>query len=300
VEAVTVGIEPNQVNTLIIIADDRGFFTGNGLNVTLRNYPSGAAAVNGMMDGESDIAMAAEFVLVGKALAHVPVRTIVSIDRFQHIHIIGRSDHGIGNISDLRGKRVGLPQKTAGEFYLGRFLLLHGMGMHDVVQVNVLPQQSADAITNGSVDAIVAWEPNVRTIESRIVNGTVKWPAQSGQSAYCIAIASDTWIAGNPGSAHRFVKAIQQSESFVAIHPDEAREIIRGRLKYDEPFIGTIWPEHQFSLSLDQSLITAMEDEARWMIANNLTNATAVPDFGNYVYRDALDAVKPGSVNLIR
>ena len=54
------------------------------------------------------------------------------------------------------------------------------------------------------------------------------------------------------------------------------------------------------SFSLDQSLITAMEDEARWMIKNNLTTEKQVPDFLNYIYVDGLKAVKPGAVNIIR
>ena len=111
------------------------------------------------------------------------------------------------------------------------------------------------------------------------MNGTVNWPAQSGQDAYCIAIATDNWTSAHPDTIDRFVKAIRQSESYVDSHPDEARTIIQRRLKYDKEFMGKIWQEHQFSLSLDQSLITAMEDEARWMITNNLTNATAIPDF---------------------
>ena len=40
-----------------------------------------------------------------------------------------------------------------------------------------------------------------------------------------------------------------------------------------------LWPRYQFSPSLDQSLIAAMEDEARWMISNGLTPEKQVPDF---------------------
>jgi hypothetical protein len=43
-----------------------------------------------------------------------------------------------------------------------------------------------------------------------------------------------------------------------------------------------------------------MEDEARWMIANNLTTEKQVPDFGDYIYESCLKAVKPEAVNLIR
>jgi hypothetical protein len=64
--------------------------------------------------------------------------------------------------------------------------------------------------------------------------------------------------------------------------------------------MAVVWPDSQFSLSLDQSFITAMEDEARWMIANNLTAEKQVPNFNDYVNEDALKALKPESVNIIR
>jgi NitT/TauT family transport system substrate-binding protein len=76
--------------------------------------------------------------------------------------------------------------------------------------------------------------------------------------------------------------------------------ILRKWLKFDEVFTETIWSENQFSLSLDQSLITAMEDEARWMIKNNLTREKQIPDFVNYIYVDGLKAVKPEAVKIIR
>jgi NitT/TauT family transport system substrate-binding protein len=42
-----------------------------------------------------------------------------------------------------------------------------------------------------------------------------------------------------------------------------------------------------------------MQDEARWLINNNLTTATSVPNFLNYVYVDGLKSVSPESVNII-
>jgi hypothetical protein len=61
-----------------------------------------------------------------------------------------------------------------------------------------------------------------------------------------------------------------------------------------------VWKQNQFSLSLDQSLILAMQDESRWLISNNLTTATSIPNFQNYIYIDGLNSVKPQSVNIIR
>ncbi len=36
------------------------------------------------------------------------------------------------------------------------------------------------------------------------------------------------------------------------------------------------------------------------MISNNLTTEKQVPDFLNFIYEDALKAIKPESVNIIR
>jgi NitT/TauT family transport system substrate-binding protein len=64
--------------------------------------------------------------------------------------------------------------------------------------------------------------------------------------------------------------------------------------------MAAFWTEHQLSVSLDQALIAAMEDEARWMIRSNLVSENQVPDFLNYTYPDALKAAEPDAVSIIR
>ena len=79
-----------------------------------------------------------------------------------------------------------------------------------------------------------------------------------------------------------------------------ARHIIQKTLNYDGTFMDILWSESLFSISLDHALIAAMEDEARWMIKNNLTKEKKVPNFLDYIHEDALKAVKPEAVNIIR
>jgi len=43
-----------------------------------------------------------------------------------------------------------------------------------------------------------------------------------------------------------------------------------------------------------------MEDEARWMIINNLTTEKQVPDFLDYIYMNGLEAVNPNAVDIIQ
>ena len=300
IEPITIGMEATAVNSLIYIAADQNYFAANGLDVTIKDYASGLAAVNGMLNGEVDIATAAEFVIVGKAFAKDSVRAFGVIDKFLHIYLIGRKDRGVVNISDLKGKKIGVPLMTAAEFYLGRFLDLNGLSIKQVSLVDLPPAQAVDALANGEVDAVIVWRPNVNAIEDRLGKEIVTWRPQSEQAAYCTVVSRNDWAAQHPELINRFLKAMTLAEDYSAIHPAEAKAIVQKQLKYDDGYMATIWPEHQLSVSLDQSLILAMEDEARWMIKNNLTDEKLTPNFLSYVNLYGLTAIKPGAVNIIR
>jgi NitT/TauT family transport system substrate-binding protein len=213
--------------------------------------------------------------------------------------LIGRKDRGIQNISDFKGKRVGLRKRTINEFYLGRFLDLNGVNIQDVALIEVKLEKQSDAIAEGKVDAVMTHQPFVYNIERRLgANGRV-WPAQSGQMAYGIVVARNDWIIRHPELVKRFLNSLAQSEKYIINHPDEAKAISKNRLKWDRVLVERVWSRDQFSLSLDQSLIAAVEDEARWMIKNNLTREKTIPDFTKYIYSDGLKAVKPEAVNII-
>ncbi|MEE8433112.1 MAG: hypothetical protein V3S16_17830, partial [Candidatus Desulfatibia sp.] len=71
-------------------------------------------------------------------------------------------------------------------------------------------------------------------------------------------------------------------------------------LNLDKEAVVRGWQEGEFALFLDQALIVGIEDQARWAIKNELTDATKAPNYLNYIYLDALEAVKPNSMTIIR
>ena len=300
VDSITIGNPAFESGALIYIAQDQHFFIGNGLKVAIKDYDSGLAAVNGLLKNEVDMAGAAEFAMVDKAFRKERLRVIGILDRFQFVYLVGRKDRGIGTPSDLKGKKIGVPRQTIAEFYLGRFLNLHGMNLPDVARVDVRPSRAVAAIADGNIDAIVYYEPYAHAVKERLGSNGISWPAQSSQPTSGIVVCRENWIARHGKRVSNFLRALVQSEEYAIHHPAEARAIVQKKLHHDDAYMAAIWPEHQFSLSLDQSLILAMEDEARWMIKNNLTNEKQVPDFVNYIYVDGLKAVKPEAVNIIR
>lgn len=299
-EPVVIGV-PMMLDSsaLVYVADDRGFFSGNGLNATIMVYDAGLYAVDDLLKDKNDFAVATEFVMVDKALKQEKISSVATIAKYQIHYLIGRRDRGIEDYSGLRGKKIGFARDTSGEFYLNRCLALHGVNMTEVTPVDVKPSQYVEAIENGSVDAVLAWDPHVDTIKDRLGTNAVVWPAQSGQLGYWNAIVSSDWATQHPETIVRFLKSIDRAAEYSIYHPAEAKAIVQKRTNYNGTYIETTWRNTQFSLSLDESLITAMEDEGRWMINNNLTSIKKVPDFRDYIYTDGLRDVKPDSVNII-
>lgn len=298
-ESITIGGPALEQSGFIYIAQDQGFFARNGLNVTIRDdYPNGVVPVSDMLKGVLDISISAEYPVVVQAIKKENISIIGSIDKYQNEDIIGRRDLGIKNISDLTGKKIGVPRGTICEFFLGRFLNLHGISLQDVALVDVPASRSVDAIANGDTDAIIYYQPHVYAIINRLGGNAIIWPAQSNQLLYGVMACRDDWAAVHPEGINRVLRSLDQAEEYMINHPDEAKAIVQKRLNFTDKYMAAVWPDHQFSLLLDQSLLIAMNDEGRWAINNNLTTEKTMPDFRDYIYTKGLEAVKPESINI--
>jgi NitT/TauT family transport system substrate-binding protein len=300
-ESLTIALVPTEINALLYIAEAQDHFAANGLQVTLKeDYESGAAAATAMLNGEAEIASAAEFPIVRQVFNGKDIINFGTIARYENTYMIWRTDSGIEAVEDLKGKKIGVTLQTISAFYLGRTLDLNGMNIHQVTIVDVKAADAEKALVNNEVDAVVTWEPWVNQINERMGMEVTTTAVQSSQYAYWNLVATTDWIKGHPDAIKRLIVSLAQAEDYVASHRAEAKEIVGKRMNFDDAYLEMIWKRYQFSLSLDQSLILAMEDEARWMIVNDLTTETEVPDFLDYIYADGLEAIKPEAVNIIR
>lgn len=302
-ETVIIASPPGEASTLLYVAEAKGYYAENGLNVTIRPYNWSSHAIAGMERGEADLSLTPEFAVVGEALAGQNLSVIAVIDQPLGFYVVGRRDRGIATFADLAGKTVAVPRRTGAEFYLSRTLDLANASIADVTMVDVAaapPEAGVEMVANGSVDASVTALRYALAAQERLGGNAVVLPAQNGQAAYAVLTGRSDWVAAHPEAARRVLLALDQAQQYTSQHPDEARAIVRDRLRLDPAFAERMWPQHHFALSLDRSLVIAMNDEARWMVANNLTNATAVPDFTAFVDPAPLAKVDPDAVGIIR
>ena len=299
VETINFGAVPGSA-TLVYVAQERHFFDANGLRVNVKDtYPSGVATTDALLKGDVDIVWTAEFPMVRHAFEKRPISIITIFGRFTTEFLFARKDRGVATISDLRGGRIGVARNTIAEFYLVRFLALNGVKPQDVSLVDLPGDQSREQITSGSIDRVVTWEPYANQIREQLGDKVVVWSIQSSQPGYGLIVARNDWLSASPEITNRFLKSLAQAEDYLVRNPEAAKTIVQKRMGLDDAGMQVFWSGIQSFLSLDQSLILAMEDEARWMIKNNLTREKQIPDFTKYIYWDGLKAIKPEAVSII-
>lgn len=299
-EPITVAYSPFESTALFWIARDRQFFENNGIDITLRKYDTGAASLGGVLNGEADITVGmSEFPVVRMAFQHESMVILGNANKGEFIYLIGRKDREIDLPADLRGKTIGVARGTIAEFYLGRFLELNGMTMNDIDLIDLkTPAEWVDAVARGDVDVVVTAQPEADKAREQLGANGFFWPAQSGQFMHGLMLSTGEWANNHPELVVKFLESIARAEDYARHNPEEAKAIVQKELALDPEYMETVWAQNQFSLSLEQSLILAMEDEARWMIGNNLTAEKTVPNFLDYIYADGLKSVKPGSVRI--
>ena len=299
VESLTLGLYPSEYNSLIYIAKDRDYFTANGLKVTFKNYVSGARSVTGMLNGEVDVATGSEFVVATNVMQNASLYAFGSVSKYLNVYLVARIDKGINTVTDLQGKRIGVTIGSANQFYLGRYLEINGISQSQVTLVNVNFAESPSALSNGTVDAVVTFQPYTNQIQSLLGNKVVVWPIQSNQFGYFEESSTKDWAVAHPNLIVRFLKALIQAENFNFEHRDQAISLVSKDLNYTIEYTTSIWSDYQYSVTLDQAFVLLIQEECRWLISNNLTSATTVPNILNYVYVNGLKQVRPQSVNII-
>ena len=297
IEKLTVAAYAGETGALAYIAQEQGFFKNNGLDVTIKDYESGKAAADALIDGEADICTSAGFVFVSNSFDYADLRVLGTVATVEVKELVARKDKGVTTINDLIGKKIGVTKKSGGEFLLGVFLVFNGLSQKDVELVDLKPSEIVKAISKGDIDAAFTWDPYVYNIKKELGENAISWPG--GKDFYFVLLTKQDWIESNPATAKRFIKSLLQAEDYIKDNPKGSKEFVRKRFGYESDYVDYSWQNQVFTVILPQAMLILFEDQARWRIKNKLTDATEVPNYLNYIYCGALETVKPEACKII-
>jgi len=301
-EKVTIGISATSLlASLVHIAEDRGCFLEEGIDIEVKGYPTGKAALAATFSGEVDMGTVADTPIVSNSFERNDFAIFLTIvDSAQHSKTLARKDRDINVPQDLVGKKVATTIGTTAHFFMSVFFTLNGIDVSDVEIVNMKPGEMVEAIVNGDVDAICAWEPNILNATKKLGDNAIILPSDVGYKATFNLVTMNDYIENNPELIRNVIKALVKAGEFASNNRGESIDTIASRLETDREDIDKLWDGYRFKISLHQSLIITLEDVARWSMRNNFTDKTEIPNYLDYIYLDALEEVKPEAVGIIR
>ena len=296
------GVKASVLSAAIWVAENKGYFQQEGLDLSIKEFESGRSSLLALLQGQGiDICTAAPTPIMFSSFERQDFSVCAtSAHSYDDVKVIARKDKGISAAGDLRGKRIGTPAGTSGQFFLDSFLIRNGLLPSDVEVLDISPFGLPTALEDNQVDAIVIWEPHAYNAQTRLGDAAVRLPSSDVYRQTFNFVVMKSFAREHPAALKSFLRAIDRATEFVQRNREEAQTVAAEKLKVDRGAIGAVWDDFVFEMSLDQSLLMTLEEEARWAVKNRLTDKTEAPNFLDLIYSDAMEAVKPEAVTIIR
>lgn len=295
------GISSQPMVSLAIIAERQGFLAREGVQATVRHYPSGKHAMEALLAGELDVATVAETPVVFSSFQRDDYSIFATIGSFSNEQrIVAHRKSGITRPADLRGKRVATQQGSAVHFFLHLFLLKQRLSEKDIVLSYLKADELSGALVRREIDAFSMREPFVSQARKLLGKDAVVFESPGLYVMSFHMVAMNGYIKAHPDLIVKTVRALLRAEEFYRKDYDRAVRTVAEDLKIPERELSGHLREMDLRVSLDQSVLLGLEDEARWAMYMNLVPGSKMPNYLRYLHLDALQQVRPKSITVIR
>ena len=213
----------------IIVAQEKGFFAEEGLEVTLiepahPNDPPKLVAA-----GKAEIAVSYQPQLHMQAAAGLPLARIGTLVATPLSTVLVLDESPVKSIADLKGRKVGFSVGGFEDAVLSAMLARHGLGLDDVTLVNVNFSLSP-SLLSGQVDAVIGayrnFELNQLAIEGR--KGRAFYVEEEGVPPYdeLILVANSAKL--DDPRLPKVLRALERGVQYLVNHPEEAWRLFAG------------------------------------------------------------------------
>ena len=225
---VVIGINSWMGFDPLILADEKGFFEKNNVQVTVQQFASTGDSVKAFKEGRIEAAgltLDEAFSLIGAGYSG---KIVLVVDFSQGGDmIIGQT--GVHTISDLKGKRVGYEETVVGGFLLQRALQSNYIKSEEVQLVNVAAENWLESFKNKDIDALVCFNP-VSTILLKEEGGNLLFSSKNIPFEIIdVLLFSDKYYENNKTAVKKIVQAWFKAVDYLDQELDDAAIVIANR-----------------------------------------------------------------------
>jgi len=240
-DAIRIGHMP-VINQSDVVAQEKGFYKKYGIDVELKLFQTGPAALQGLLSGDLEVVEAGGGPMLNLAAQNLPLYFLVSggINSPKNpagAIMIRPDDASIKSFADLKGRKLGgLPKGTITHLWLWNAVAQYGMKRDDIQDVSVPFPQMGGLLASKQVDAVYAWPP-FDTIITQAGQGKILVD-DTGWNPYAVInamIVRKDWADKNPETVKKLIKAAIEAGRWIDDNPAEAREVMGKKLNLPEP-----------------------------------------------------------------
>lgn len=294
--------EMSLLPATVWIAEAKGFFIKHKVNLSIEEYDSGRNALESMLrDSSINIATVAQTPIVFNSFKKEPYVIFATMAySLDDIKVLARKDHNINAPEDLKGKKIGATKRSTGHYFLEGFLTHYGYDLSDVELLDINASELEHKLETGEVSAITSWEPHIGNAEKTMGKDNLTLmisPTPFRKDFYFTTQKS--YAKNHSDNLQQFLKALVDAEKFIQNNSQESQQIVANRLNTSLDLIKKIWNTFTFEISLEQSIMVNLDDEAVWAEKLSATRQQ-IPDYFDFIDKQPLSKVKPHGVNLIQ
>lgn len=210
------------------VADERGFFADNDVQVTVRYFDSYTDSLNALATGN----LTCNSQTLNDTLSSVSggaAQTIVLVNDNSTGNDQIIAAPGITSVADLRGRTVAAEEGTVDHYLLLLALQEAGLTQEDIEFTPLLTDAAAAAFVAGQVDAVGVFAPFTTTALAREGSAAISTSADfPGAIPDTLAFQSD-FVAAYPDQVQAIVQTWFDTLAWIEANPAEAVSIMAAR-----------------------------------------------------------------------
>lgn len=278
------------------VAASQGYFAAEGVQVRLAECASGPRCLQQLFDRKADLAGATELPVVFSSFQRADYAIVTTLaSSGSNIKFIARKSAGITGPASLAGKRLGVIHGTSSHYFLDAYLLFHGVDPRRVELVPLQAEAIVAALERRQIDAFAGYLRHTLPASRLLGDDAVTFGDGRIYTESYGLVARRDLLASRGTDVTRVLRALHKAERFIAEHPREAMDIMQKNTGFSRGDVERVFPDFTFRLSLEQSLFSTMEAEARWALREGHVKSGTIPNYLTFVDFAPLRAALPES-----
>lgn len=306
-DKLVVGAETSLLSSTVWIADAKGFFKDEGIDVTVEKFGAGRNALEAMLGrstvGRSSVDMAtvATTPIVFNSFENEPFQIITEIAYSDDPNkVLAKKSSGINRIEDLKGKKIGVQKRASGHYYLeAYFLPRYGFSGSDIELLDIHAKDFVEKFKDKTIDAVVSWEPHISKVKKALGEDDVlifKDTVPHRKDFYITV--NNSYLKENPATVAKFLRALVRAADYIKSNEEESKRLLATALNMELELVNNIWSEYHFGIVFGENTVDSLKEEADWVVKSKLVKADKIPDYWGIVDRRPLRDIAPGAVLL--